>query len=409
MQIIDNGDATFDTIGAWSRWTGQGYENDIHESLPGSGANVASWTFANLLPGYYRVAATWTTHSNRATNAPFEILDDTVTRENVLVNQQTAPNDFSDAGANWEMLGGSILVNHGSLVVRLRNLADGRLNADAIRIERAPEAPEIQVSVGSMNLADGVSTFDFGNTPPGVPVTRSITVENVGTQELVLDEPITVSAGFSLVTSFGTTTLQPGETTSFAIRFEAPASGTTNGDITFGNNDPDENPFNFSLSGTVSIPPAVQIIDDGDVEFATVGEWTRWTGQGYEYDIHESAAGTGTDVASWTFSGLMPGDYRVAATWKHYFNRATNAPFTILDDTTFLTTIYVNQKLAPSGFSDAGANWQYLGGVHEITSNTLTVQLNDFADGRLNADAIRLQRLDPVPEIQVSQGAIESC
>ncbi len=404
VQIIDNGDAAFSTVGAWTRWTGQGYENDIHESLPGAGANLAGWTFLNLLPGYYRVAATWTTHSNRATNAPFEILDGADSQQLVLVNQQIAPNDFSDAGANWELLGAPILANNGNLVVRLSDAADGRLNADAIRIERVVQAPEILVSAAGTELIDGVSTFDFGNTPPGIPAIRSITVENTGTEALVLDEPITVSAGFSLVSGFASTTLQPGEMTSFVIRFDASADGATTGEIAFGNNDPDENPFSFSVTGAVQVPPAVQVIDDGDVGFVTVGEWTRWTGQGFANDIDESLAGTGTDVASWTFTGLMPGRYRVAATWKEYSNRATNAPFTILDDTTPLTTIYVNQQLAPSGFSDAGASWQYLGSVHQIAGHTLTVRLNDSANGRLNADAIRLQRLDPVPEIQVSQG-----
>lgn len=402
VSIVDNGDSAFTAVGGWTHWTGQGYENDIHESLAGSGADVASWSFTNLLPGNYQVSATWTSFTNRATNAPFSILVGGATVGSAVVNQQLAPDDFADAGVTWERLGGVINVDSGELVVRVTDAADGRINADAIRLERLADAPEVAVSADGLDLADG-ATFDFGNTPPGITVTQVFTVENAGTQTLLLQEPIDVSVGFSLVSSFGTTVLLPGETTTFAIQFDGIADGVATGAVTFGTNDADENPFDLNLSGNVTIPPAVQILDNGDAGFITVGEWRRWTGQGYENDIHESLPGSGTDVATWTFSGLIPGSYRVAATWSSFTNRASNAPFTILDDTAPLTTVYVNQRLAPAGFTADGAQWQYLGTVHELTSNTLIVKLSDLADGRLNADAIRIERLAAAPEIQVTQ------
>ncbi len=407
VQIVDNGDASFSTVGAWSQWSGQGYENDIHEGLAGSGADVASWTFANPLPGYYRVAATWTTHSNRATDAPFDVSVGGVVAASAAVNQQVAPSDFTEANADWAWLGGTLLVESGDVVVQLSNAANGRVNADAIRLERLPEAPEIQVSVDSQIMLDDSGMFDFGNTPPEVPVTQAFVVENVGTLPLLLQEPISVSGGFSLASSFVALTLAPGASTTFSVRFDASNTGAATGALSFGSNDADEGTFNIDLTGNVVVPPSVQIVDNGDAAFAAVGQWTRWTGQGFDSDIHESLPGNGSDVAIWTFTGLMPGRYRIAATWTHYTNRATNAPFTILDDATPLTTVYVNQRLAPTGFTDGGVNWQYLGSVQEVTSSTLAVRLNDLADGRLNADAVRIERLDPVPEIQVTQGGAD--
>ena len=151
----------------------------------------------------------------------------------------------------------------------------------------------------------------------------------------------------------------------------------------------------MTVTGLVQPPPPVQIVDNGDNGFSAVGQWTQWEGQGFGNDIHESLPGTGSDVATWTFSGLLPGEYRVAATWTSYSNRATNAPFTILDGTTELATVEVNQKAAPVGFSDEGATWQFLGPIHTIAGNTLVVQLTDAANGRLNADAIRIERGSP--------------
>lgn len=406
VQIVDNGDPAFATVGAWTRWTGQGYESDIHESYPGTGAKAASWSFTNLMPGYYRVAATWTAHSNRATNAPFRVNGDDL-GSIIYVNQQVAPSGFSDAGVKWNTLATPLLVTGGVITVDLSDAANGRLNADAIRIERLPPFPEIEISDGNLNLLAGLSTFDFGSTPPGIPTTHVFTVHNAGAGTLALDAPVIVSPGFSLAADLGSTALEPGESTTFAVRFDALTEGAATGEVSLGSNDADEDPFRFTIRGDATMPPAVQIIDNGDAGFAAVGEWSRWTGQGYENDIHESLPGIGADVASWAFTGLVPGTYRVAATWSVYTNRATNAPFTILDAATPLTTDYVNQKLAPVGFSDAGGNWQQLGDEVEITSGKLTVQLHDSADGRLNADAIRIERIDPAPEIQVRQDMLD--
>ena len=394
MQIIDNGDAGFAAVGEWTRWTGQGYENDIHESLPGTGSDVASWTFSGLMPGTYRVAATWKEYSNRATNAPFTVLDGATPLTTIYVNQRLAPSGFADAGATWQNLGGIHQITGHTLIVRLNDAADGRLNADAIRIERLDPVPEIQVMQGAADLEDGVGTVDFGSTSFGSPVTRSFTVTNLGGAVLHLGEPISVPPGFSLVSGFASTTLATDESTTFVVQLDATGTGTFSGEVSFDNNDADESPFDFTIQGTVLTPPSVVIVDNGNLGFSSVGEWTRWTGQGYLSDIHESRPGSGADIASWSFTNLLPGEYRVSATWTAYTNRATNAPFTILDGTTNLATIAVNQRQAPSQFSDAGVNWNDLGGSYQIGSGTLVVLLSDAADGRLNADAIRIERID---------------
>jgi hypothetical protein len=58
--------------------------------------------------------------------------------------------------------------------------------------------------------------------------------------------------------------------------------------------------------------------------------------------------------------------------------------------------VLVNQQVAPSGFSDAGALWQNLGNF-QIRSGTLYVRLSDAANGNVEADAIRIQWLGPLP------------
>jgi subtilisin family serine protease len=407
VQISDNGDATFETTGQWTLWTGQGYQNDVHESLAGTGADIARWEFDRLLPGMYRVAATWTAYTNRATNSPFTISDDNTPLGTVAVNQQVVAAGFSAAGATWQYLGGPYHIAGHTLTVALSDAANGRVNADAIRIERLDTGPEIAVWAQGTEVADNSGVVAFNPTTTGTPASVTFTVQNLGAIALILDEPIEVPAGFSLVSGFGAATLAADQTTTFTIALTAVSAGQYNGAVTFGTSDPDESPFNFAVEGSVTDPPKVQIVDNGDLAFTTVGDWTRWTRQGYQNDVHESLAGTGSDVATWKFAGLLPGTYRIAATWTKNDNRASNAPFSVLDGDHLLTTSSVNQKLAPGGFSTDGVTWQYLCGAQSISSGTLSVRLSDAADGRVNADAVRIERLDPAPEIQVTQNAVD--
>jgi hypothetical protein len=392
-QILDNGDAGYSKVGAWKSWP-QGYQGDFDYSASGDGSSVASWVFP-VPPGKYRVSATWVPDPNRATNSPFTIRDEATALATVQVNQELAPDDFADAGAAWENIGGVYTITGTSLVVELRNNANQFVIADAIRIERLA-GPEILVSTDGLQISDGTGIVDFGTTAPGSPVIRTMTVENQGGANLTLVEPIIVPSGFSLASSFASTTLLPGESTTFQIQLDAVSDGAYSGEVAFGNNDTDENPFNFSVQGTVAAPPTVQILDNGDAGFSTIGHWLTWPNQGYQADIHYAAAGDGSAIASWTFSPIVPGIYRISATWFEYVNRATDAPYTILDGAALDATVLVNQELAPDDFMEAGVGWEDLG-IYEITTDIIVVQLNNNANEYVIADAIRIERIGDLP------------
>jgi hypothetical protein len=84
----------------------------------------------------------------------------------------------------------------------------------------------------------------------------------------------------------------------------------------------------FLPAVTPSIP---RVIDDGDAGFtATPGFAGGFTG-GFGNDVHAAGAGTGAEQATWTFNNLIPGSYRVSATWSASQFRTTNAPYTILN------------------------------------------------------------------------------
>jgi hypothetical protein len=114
--------------------------------------------------------------------------------------------------------------------------------------------PEIQVLDGAADIPDGTGVVEFGTTPVGVPIEGTFTVHNIGTGDLTLDEPIAIPPGFSISSSFGASTLTPSKSTNFIIRFDAATPGMYSGTLEFGNNDQDENPFNFTVNGVVRTP-----------------------------------------------------------------------------------------------------------------------------------------------------------
>jgi len=166
VQIIDNGDSGFSTVGAWIPYVEPSYQNDIHYAAAGNGSSVASWTFVNLSAGIYRVSATWSTNVNRATNSPFTVLDGSEVIATKVINQEQAPNDLTANGANWEDLGSSLTISSGTLVVRLSNAANEFVIADAVRIERIGEIPSPSIATPSPSVID-----DRLGTKPAIPPT----------------------------------------------------------------------------------------------------------------------------------------------------------------------------------------------------------------------------------------------
>jgi hypothetical protein len=107
--------------------------------------------------------------------------------------------------------------------------------------------PEISVSHGATNVADGDTTpsdaegTDFGTVAQsGSPVQRSFGVLNSGNATLTLGS-VSLPSGFSLVEPLSTS-LAPGASDFFTVQMDTGNAGTWSGDISFINNDSDENP-----------------------------------------------------------------------------------------------------------------------------------------------------------------------
>lgn len=135
---------------------------------------------------------------------------------------------------------------------------------------------------------------NLGSTGIGVGLTRTYTIQNSGTINLTIGA-ITISgvnASEFVVITAPAVSVAPSGSTTFSIRFTPTALGTRNANISFVTNDPDENPFNFDISGTGStgLIPEINL-------------------QGFGNNIIDGSAGTsslnGTDFGSTTIPGTI--------------------------------------------------------------------------------------------------------
>ena len=257
-------------------------------------------------------------------------------------------------------------------------------------------APEISITEGGVSLSDGGS-LNFGTTTLGQAVTRTFTVRNDGnaTLDLTLLNASSMPAGFTLVSNLGSTSLAPGASTTFSIRLDASSAGSFGGTISLSNNDSNENPFDLTLSGVVEDPDqwtGPKLVDNGGTGWSSKGQWSYVTGKGREDDIHRIKKGNGSIQSNWTFNDLVDGNYWVWASWTANRTNATNAPFTVYDDTQAVSTWRVDQRPASSGFNADGTSWYYLGTV-TIHSGTMVVRLTNAANGYVIADAVRMDKV----------------
>jgi uncharacterized protein (DUF1800 family) len=255
-------------------------------------------------------------------------------------------------------------------------------------------------------------TVAFGGTPVGVASPVVFTVTNTGGGTLLVSEAVSVPTGFTLMASLpgvpnGTLptnvpaySLAGGQSATFTVALNSATAGAfSGGEVAFQTNDPTKTRFAFRVTGTALPPPGVRYADDNDPAFTFTSGWTQnVTTPGtsgrlpFQRALSRASAGTGTETATWSFTGLEPGDYAVAATWVGYSWAATNAPFTVCDDTTPLGTVRVNQQSDAGGSADGASAWQDLG-TFTITGSRLAVKLTDDANGAVFADAVRVTRV----------------
>lgn len=120
-------------------------------------------------------------------------------------------------------------------------------------------APEIDVrGINGLAIADGdlypslTDGTNFGTVSRGVPSpVKTYMVRNTGSKPLTLGTPV-LPTGFKIGSNPLASSIAAGSSDTFSVQMLTTTTGVKAGQITFSNNDANENPYNFRISGTVN-------------------------------------------------------------------------------------------------------------------------------------------------------------
>jgi uncharacterized repeat protein (TIGR01451 family) len=213
--------------------------------------------------------------------------------------------------------------------------------------------PEMAVIGAGQVIPNGDTTpkttddTDYGSvTLGGTPITHTFTISNSGAGDLTLTGnptvALTTGTHFSVTSQPGSSTLGSNSTTTFDITFSPTAGGSFTDTVTIANNDPDENPYTFVISGTG--------VDST-----------------YDLDVNKTAAAT------------IVGDSQDNTTTITYtvsvHNLSSNTPATgvVVSDTLPLAVTFVTSSTTNgSSYNNATGVWD-VGTVNAGSGVTLTV------------------------------------
>jgi hypothetical protein len=135
------------------------------------------------------------------------------------------------------------------------------------RADAAP-IPDIHVMLSNTDLTSGSGAYDFGGyLLCSTSQTAIFTIENRGTRDLNISHIMSSDPSQFMVDTTSTSfTLQEGGVTFFTVAFSPCDLGITSATVSIASDDPDEDPYTFTLSGTgqLAAAPNILVRESGD-------------------------------------------------------------------------------------------------------------------------------------------------
>ncbi len=122
-------------------------------------------------------------------------------------------------------------------------------------IAGVPE-PEIAVDENAADIANNSGPLDFGREINGGPaLSKTFRVRNLGDSALSCSD-LSVPAGYAIAEGLSAS-IDPGKSDTFTVELPTSTDGVFAGNISFGTNDSNENPFSFAVTGEIYTPSGV--------------------------------------------------------------------------------------------------------------------------------------------------------
>jgi hypothetical protein len=190
------------------------------------------------------------------------------------------------------------------------------------------DGPMIHVKQETANILNGTGRCDFGSVISGTYCYKIFTVQNVGGVSLNLTDTPKIQISGTDAACFSVTT-QPSSpvaadgSTSFTVRFLPLSPGTKTATVSIASNDPEKNPFTFTVTGTAT----------GQITALTPGAWTSGSiSTSGEVKMYRVDVTPETSYAvSWDDSYQGSGSYSLNIEVSAYRQDLTTAYFTGMD------------------------------------------------------------------------------
>ncbi len=145
--------------------------------------------------------------------------------------------------------------------VNTNNDGDG-WRVDNVNVTAVAAAPEINLQgTDNSTITTGTTTTAVANgtnfgtlsTSATTPINRTFTIQNTGTGALTVGTVTSSNSNFT-ITQQPATSVAIGGTTTFTVRYNPQTFGSSNSTISIPNNDSNENPYTFAVSGVATGP-----------------------------------------------------------------------------------------------------------------------------------------------------------
>jgi len=216
----------------------------------------------------------------------------------------------------------------------------------------------------------------FGDVTTGTSSTRSITINNVGTADLVMGNLFGLASPFSTVSDNCTgVTVAPSGSCTVSVRFSPTTTGLRTDTLNIPSNDPDQSTFNFAVSGTGTTTATPDISVSGNGAFGDVA-----TGTSSTRSITINNVGT-ADLVMGNLFGLA-------------------SPFSTVSDNCTGVTV------APSGFCTVSVRFSPT--IAGLRSDTLNIPSNDPDQSTFNFAVNGAGTDSPAQEVVITKSDFES-
>ncbi|WP_395060522.1 choice-of-anchor D domain-containing protein [Flavobacterium sp.] len=246
---------------------------------------------------------------------------------------------------------------------------------------------EINVTGNTLNIVDGdtspsfADNTNFGATTIGSNIVKTYVIQNLGTTNLSLSLPITLSDVSApqefTITQPSVSTIAAGGSITFTITFNSAVSGAFVNTVNINSNDTDEAIYNFDILATVSSVSTGTVFKPGELIFVGYDGQSSGSGQIDEYLVANMV-----DIIPGTQFTIVNSRYEAGAVanirtdkWGGGGDSAEEAPYEAKITYNGVTNILAGSVLR--FVTNGSASW--FGQVDVTTGTTVTNRTSDFS------------------------------